>query len=788
MGPTVIYREDESRTLAMTTKFLAAYFLIIGSLSALILSLGAPLWLVCLAAGCLVGGIPAIAMLSRRDPQPPGKQQHPPPKRSFIVPLESPPPPRNFEGRTRELKQIRDLVSTWSADRPAIVNITGLAGIGKTALAAQFAYLNQDLFPGGQLFASLDDAADRDSLTRSTLTRFLAALQIIGEQTVENTVADQSQRYATLTRNLKLLVILDDASDPECVRLLLPSGAKCTVIVTSEEPLRELHPDLPLPLFPLSGTESIRLLESAVGRQRAQAHSEAARRLVGAGHPRAIELAATVLTNRPYSSLDQVMTRKAGRMKSAAAQDALAQELYLAIELLSAAERDALPYIAMLDEPVFESWELAALLDIREPDALRLCEHLSLTGVIKRDSVGPAGVVEFVVDDHIWQYLRVKMAGKVPPDKQAARRRALEAKRKVRGGRPATVYRLNETIQELRDAGSIAEAIEASREAVAGAKRSGDRDAEALALATLADLHATIGNIQEAYELADAACWVRDAPAPARALRCLGRVARRLGELDESAKKLEEAFTAAQQSDDPAEQVRILREKAVTLANTDNPASGVAVADEAITLWRDHRLGGSAVWASLLAGASFARGYALLACGRLQEASDCLTEAVKSASEDQALWLAWMAWLRGRLAVTLGQERIAVDACTEAIERFSVMSLRYGDGTARLLLSGVYARADGKRLDEAIALASDAVDTFQNCGDRLAEAGAKRLLSSYLRQRGNELGGADDLAEAARISEALGDDVDVAEIERELVSVRSGPAEANRTSSSRRRR
>lgn len=790
MGPIVICREDKSHALTMTTMSLAAYGLVVCTVFAVIVILGAPLWLVLpFAAGCLVGGIPAIARLSNRNQEASVKAARPTPERSFIVPLASPPPPRNFEGRTAELKKIRDLVGSWSGDRPAIVNITGLPGLGKTALAAQFAYLHQDLFPDGQLFASLDNTADCDSLTQQTLSRFLVALQIVGQQTAEST-ADQSKKYAMLTSNLKLLVIIDDASDPECVRKLLPSGARCTVIVTSRNPLPELHPDLPLPLSPLSESEAIRLLESAVGKDRVQAHSQAARQLVSAGHPRAIQLAASVLSNRPYWSLDQVLTQKAGRREPATPQDALAQELYLTIELLSNEERDALPYIALLGEPAFESWELAALLGISEPNALRLFEHLSLTGVIKRVSVGRAGVVEFIVDDYIWQYLRGKMARKVPPDEQAARRRELEAERKARSRRRDTMVRLNETIQELRDAGRLAEALEASRDAVAAADDSGDGYTQALALATLADLHAAIGNINEAYELADAACRVRDIPAPARALRCLGRVARRNGELDDSTKKLEEALTAARQSGDTAEQVRILTETTLTLAQTDSPARGVAAADEAIALCRDDpRLSASTVGASLLAGASFARGSALLACGRAHDAAECLAEAVLRASEKQALWLAWMAWLRGRLAMELGDERAAVAACTEAIERFSAMSLRYGDGSSRLLLSRIYADADSDRLDEAIALASDAVDTFQNCGDRAAEDAAKRLLAAYLRRRGQELSDPDDLAEARRISEVLGDDGDLAQIQGELAAVRSGPpAPSNWAGTLRRRR
>ena len=102
MGPIVIYREDKSHALTMTTMSLAAFGLAVCTVFAVILILGAPLWLVLpFAAGCLVGGIPAIARLSNRNQEASVKAERQTPERSFIVPLASPPPPRNFEGRTR---------------------------------------------------------------------------------------------------------------------------------------------------------------------------------------------------------------------------------------------------------------------------------------------------------------------------------------------------------------------------------------------------------------------------------------------------------------------------------------------------------------------------------------------------------------------------------------------------------------------------------------------------------------------------------------------------------------
>jgi tetratricopeptide (TPR) repeat protein len=378
--------------------------------------------------------------------------------------------------------------------------------------------------------------------------------------------------------------------------------------------------------------------------------------------------------------------------------------------------------------------------------------------------------VEFAVDDHVWQYLRLRLDTDTSAAKRWARRQALEDARNARGRRTDTVHRLNETIQVWRDAGKLGEALEAARDAVAATHLSGERPAEALALATLADLQADIGNIEEASALAEAACEVNGAAAPARALRCLGRVARQRGQADEGERKLEQALAAARQGRDAAEEARVVIEQALTFAHTD-PARSIAAADEAFALCQHYQGRAAILWASLLTGASFARSNALLACGRAQEASDCLTEAARRASDDQALWLAWLSWLLGTAALALDERderHAAIEASAEAIERFSAMSHHYGAGWSRLLLGRVYAGSD--RLDEAVTSVSDALQTFQNCGDRLAEDEARRALSLLLRRRGHELQDPNDLEEAARIFQDLGDHANLAEVRVELAA------------------
>lgn len=764
--------------------------------------LGAPAWLLLpLAAGCLIGSVQAVLRLRRWDTNAPERQaqqgtKHIPDRR-FIVPLEVPSPPRNFVGRSHELRQMRQLVQSWTYDFPVIVAIVGESGLGKTTLAAQFAHINRDLFPDGQLFASLGHDDDCDSLTRHTLGQFISALQFLGDQVAESS-NERVTLYSQLSATRKLLVILDDARHLECVARLLPSGAKCTVIVTSPEPIPGLSATEIIDLKPLSEREAIRLLESTLGRKRVQANPQAARQLVGTGHPLGIRLAATALSSRPHWPLEQAVTQITGQQSLQASNPGTGVngELDLAYELMTREERRALRCIALLDEPVFAPWELAALLGVNEPDARLLAEQLNRMAVIRRTSGGRAGVVEYAIEDHVRQYLRMRIMAETTAVRREERLSALKRARDTRGRGKDMAYLLNQTIQAWKDAGNLGRALEAAQNAVAVTHRSGDQTVAALALATLADLQADIGNLEEAHTLAEAACRrVNGGVAPARALRCLGMISRRRGQIIRSEKILDRALSAARRTRDTPEEVRVLIEKAATFALTRDRTRAIAVADEAVALCQDPQAGGTSThWVSLLVGALFARSNALLACGRVAQAWTCLAEAAETASEDQALWRAWIAWLRGHTALKLNDRRTAVKASVEAIDRFGAMSHRYGLGWSRLLLGMVYADAGSNHLDEAITTVNDALETLQDCSDRSAEAEAKRDLASLLARRGQERTDAYDFEEAARIFEDLGDEsARLAAIRAELAALRPEPlgrrrnlALARRSSSPRR--
>jgi Mrp family chromosome partitioning ATPase len=73
-----------------------------------------------------------------------------------VVPRQLPAAPRQFTGREPELETLETLAKeALTEDAVVITTIGGTAGVGKSALAVQFAHQVADEFPDGQLYADL---------------------------------------------------------------------------------------------------------------------------------------------------------------------------------------------------------------------------------------------------------------------------------------------------------------------------------------------------------------------------------------------------------------------------------------------------------------------------------------------------------------------------------------------------------------------------------------------------------------------------------------------------------
>ncbi|MFJ9482606.1 AfsR/SARP family transcriptional regulator [Streptomyces mirabilis] len=193
-----------------------------------------------------------------------------------------------FTGRHQELRRLRALVSdVVDVGRTATVTISaidGMAGVGKTTLAVHLAHGIAHHFPDGQLYINLRGFNQGGSAVGSSeaLRTFLLALGV-SHQSVPNGLDEQAALYRSVLADRRMLIVLDNARDPQHVRPLLPGTADCLVIVTSRDQLHGLiaaQGALPLTLGPFSAEEAREALSRRLGAERVAAEPDAVERII----------------------------------------------------------------------------------------------------------------------------------------------------------------------------------------------------------------------------------------------------------------------------------------------------------------------------------------------------------------------------------------------------------------------------------------------------------------------------------------------------------------------------
>ncbi|MFD7492380.1 BTAD domain-containing putative transcriptional regulator [Streptomyces sp. NPDC059832] len=212
--------------------------------------------------------------------------------------------PRGFQGRTAELAAL----TRAAAGEAPVCLVTGPAGVGKTALALQWAHRNPAAFPDGRLFADLRGFSDTgEPALVEVLREFLLALGVAPRRVPESVTA-AAALFRSLTDRRRLLVILDNARHSATVRPLLPGGTDCVTLVTSRHRLEGLIASdaaRPVPLDVLEPPDGTALLAGVLGEDRVLAEPVAARRLAElcGGLPLALRVTAARLAGRPTWTL-----------------------------------------------------------------------------------------------------------------------------------------------------------------------------------------------------------------------------------------------------------------------------------------------------------------------------------------------------------------------------------------------------------------------------------------------------------------------------------------------------
>jgi tetratricopeptide (TPR) repeat protein len=147
-----------------------------------------------------------------------------------------PPNIEDFTGRKDYIAQIEEILNLGK-----IVTISGIPGVGKSALAIHAAHRLKDRYPDAQLHVNLHGQTPESALEAKTvLIRFLNALTGRDESQLATDLDGLVAQYRSTLADKRALIILDNARDEGQIRDLLPSSPNCAVVVTSRSRLTGL--------------------------------------------------------------------------------------------------------------------------------------------------------------------------------------------------------------------------------------------------------------------------------------------------------------------------------------------------------------------------------------------------------------------------------------------------------------------------------------------------------------------------------------------------------------------
>ncbi|WP_406343257.1 BTAD domain-containing putative transcriptional regulator [Streptomyces sp. NBC_00648] len=490
-----------------------------------------------------------------------------------------------------------------SAPAAPLAVITGMAGVGKSALAVHVAHALREEFPDGQLYLNLRGATP--GLPPLPPIQALAALlNALGVDS--RNVPDTPDAAAALLRSrlapTRTLLVLDDAASAAQVRPLLPAGDGCAVVVTSRSPLAALDGATRFPLAPMTAAESLGLLRAISGRQLADG---AARLVELCGRlPLALRVAAARLAARRALSpeaLAGLLDAEDGRLDHLEYDDlSVRRSLAVALGALDPDAALALRRLGALDLPAYEVPVVARLMGLPEQRAGAALDRLVEVALLEEISYGryaPHDLVrdfarelaarddgrEAAVERGLRWYAEAARQSSLtlaPPEREGPARvpepigdaapfpdtaaalawgdRELPAvvtltERYARCS-PTVFLLVRAYFSHLQYRGKYAALRHLNRFVLSAARTSGDRIAQAHALGDLAGAHFLASRIEEALALNDEAIalWqeLGERGRTQRTLANRGMLLERLGRHAEAAEPLERSLALTRELDD----------------------------------------------------------------------------------------------------------------------------------------------------------------------------------------------------------------------------------------------
>lgn len=293
-----------------------------------------------------------------------------------------------FVDRTSELEKAEMALATPRAGQSAVVlACSGMAGMGKSALAVRIAHRHAERFAGGILHIDMRDASGTARPTATVATQLLRDLGVDA-----GSISSQADRAPALLRSVladsPTLIVLDNAENEAHVRDLIPASRGSVVIITSRQPLGGLGGAHLLAVEELAEADATELLHAFLG-DRVDAELAAARTIARACHgmPLALTVVAARLRRTPHRPLGEIadgLARGANPLDVLDdAEAALTSALRSGIEALSTDAARLLMLVAALDVAELDAPLAAALVGCPDVRARRLIEELDVCRLIR---------------------------------------------------------------------------------------------------------------------------------------------------------------------------------------------------------------------------------------------------------------------------------------------------------------------------------------------------------------------------------------------------------------------
>lgn len=310
-----------------------------------------------------------------------------------------------FVGRGEAMRQAAEAVrAAAAAQRPAVVAVTGPAGIGKTEFAVQFARraVDRGYCKDVHLFADLHgfDVGMPPADPHAVLAGFLKLLGLSRDEvSMLDTEAKKRDRFHRELSGKQALLVLDNVRDAEQVAPLLPGDPGHLVLVASRDRL-DGNWAARVELEPLGVAEGVELLRRMDPCARAAAEPDTAARVAGRvcyGMPfDLVTLGGQLNADRDaqWSLADHE-----ARLRRLGADETIRPTLASSYQSLPAASQRVFRLLAAIPSREFTAHEAAVLADLALSEA-----EAAVLGLYSRHLVGQPEPRRFRFHDTMWAY------------------------------------------------------------------------------------------------------------------------------------------------------------------------------------------------------------------------------------------------------------------------------------------------------------------------------------------------------------------------------------------------